>query len=113
MCDVVGDQVVAVCLPILNGAASVRQLNGTTVVLIPKIKNPVKMGGFRPISLCNALYKFVRKTLANRLEVFLDTIISQVQSAFVLGRLISDDIIVVYEVMHSLMKKKKMKKKGG
>ena len=105
MWNVVGEQVTEICFSILNGAKSVREFNETIMVLIRKIKNPTKMGDFRLISLCNALYKIATKAIANRLKLVLDPIISQIQIAFFLNRLITDNIIVAYEVMHSFLQR--------
>lgn len=52
------------------------------------------------ISLCNIVYKLVSMVLANRLKVFLDKIISVNQSVFTLGRLITDNILVAFELFH-------------
>lgn len=37
-------------------------VNSTTIVLIPKVKNPQEMKQFRPISLCNVICRSVPKS---------------------------------------------------
>lgn len=60
------------------------------------------MSKFRPISLCNVVYKLVAKCLVNRLYGIMHVAISENQSAFVWGRLIFDNVMVSFEVLHTM-----------
>lgn len=92
--------VIARTLNFLNHFVLPNSLNYTYIVLIPKIKNPQRMTGFRPVSLTNVLYKTGSKAIANSLKPVLDLIISPSQSAFVLNRLIVDNVLVAFELNH-------------
>ena len=84
----------------LNSGSIPNSLNHTFITLIPKKKNPEYVTVFKPISLCNVLYKIFSKFLANRLKRVLPNIISEHQSAFLKGRLITDNILVAFETLH-------------
>ena len=58
-------------------------VNDAAIVLIPKVQHPESLKDYRPISLCNVLYKVVSKCLVNRLRPLLDDVISENQSAFI------------------------------
>jgi hypothetical protein len=64
-----------VVLRILRGEDDPSVINKTFIVLMPKVANPEELGPFRPISLCNVLYKIASKVAANRLKVILPQII--------------------------------------
>ena len=104
-----GDAVVNVVLDFLNEGIMLLALNYTNIVLIPKVKNLEKMSDFRRISLCNVIYKIISKVLANRLKQVLLEIISPTHSAFVLGRLIIDNVLVAFETPHTMHSRKKSK----
>lgn len=78
--------------------------NYTFLCLIPKIKDPKEAMHFRPIALCNVICRISSKVLANRLKGLLSDIVSPLQSAYVLGRLISDNTLVANEAAHFIYK---------
>ena len=80
--DLGGGDVTNSILSFLNTATLPEPLNHTFLTLIPKIKNPISMSDYRPISLCNVLYKIFSKVLANRLKRILPSIITEHQNAF-------------------------------
>ncbi|KAA3465095.1 reverse transcriptase [Gossypium australe] len=89
---IVGKDVTSFCLGILNNGQNFGHLNSTNIVLIPKIQNPAKV-------------------IANRLQGVMELCIDESQSAFIPGRLISDNTLVAYEVLHTL-RRKRMGNKG-
>ena len=107
---IVGDDVVMAILDFLNNGNMLPEINHTNIVLIPKVKNPEIFFDFRPISSCNVIYKIMSKVLANRLKQVLPYIVSPTQSAFVPGRLITDNVLVAYETLHTMHAKRKGKK---
>ncbi|XP_024164458.1 uncharacterized protein LOC112171517 [Rosa chinensis] len=82
------------------------EVNFTHICLIPKVNNPESMSDLRPIAPCNVLYKIFSKAIANRLKVLLPDIISPFQSAFVPGRLITDNILVANKIAHFVHNKR-------
>ena len=60
------------------------------------------MHKFRPISLSHVLYRIFSKVLANKLRDIMPLLISEHQSAFMSERLISDNILVAFETLHSI-----------
>ena len=104
--NIVGSDVTSMVLNVLNLDNPMTELNKTNITLVPKVKQPTRMKDFRPISLSNVAYKLISKVLANRLKVVLPQLISKNQSAFLPERLITDHILVAFELMHYLDHKK-------
>ena len=84
----------------LNSTGDVSAWNKTLITLIPKVRVPKRVQEFRPISLCNVLYRIVSRSITNHFRLVLDDVIGDPQSAFVLGRLITDNVLLGFEAMH-------------
>lgn len=81
--------------------------NSSFITLIPKVSNPLVVDDFRPISLIGFQYKVIAKVLANRLSKVIDSVISNSQSAFIKGRQILDEPLILNEIVHNYRRKKK------
>jgi hypothetical protein len=89
-------------LDVLNNGGDPSSYNSTYICLIPKTPSPSTPSDFRPISLCNVTLKIITKTIANRLKTILPDVISPNQSAFIQGRLITDNTLIASEIFHYL-----------
>lgn len=81
-------------------------LNHTFIALILKTSSATRVDQFRPIALCNVVFKLITKIISSRLRTILDHIIHPCQAAFIPNRSIGDNVIINHEVMHFLNKKK-------
>lgn len=76
--------------------------NATFLTLIPKEERVTNPKHFRPIALCNIIYKIITKVIANRLKPILPFVISKEQADYVQGRQIMDNVILAHEVINTL-----------
>ena len=105
-----GNDICRAILNTLNSGIMPVDLNMTNIALIPKVNCPSCVMEYRPISLCNVLYKLISKVLANQLKRILPTIILPEQSAFIPRRLITDNVLAAYETLHTMQTRLKGKK---
>ncbi|XP_026397119.1 uncharacterized protein LOC113291845 [Papaver somniferum] len=104
--SVVKDDICKVVQAFFHSGFLLKKLNSTRVTLIPRVNSAQKPEDFRPITLCNTIYKIISKVIALRIKKDMVNIISPMQSAYVPRRLISENICLVQELVQAMKKKK-------
>nr|GEW83909.1 RNA-directed DNA polymerase, eukaryota [Tanacetum cinerariifolium] len=104
--DMIKVDVVAFVQAFFSTSTFPRGCNASFIALISKGPNPMVISNFRPISLIGAQYKIIAKVMANRLALFIDSVISHEQSAFIKHRQILDGPLMVNEVIKWCQRKK-------
>ncbi|PKU68607.1 Putative ribonuclease H protein [Dendrobium catenatum] len=84
-------------------------VKSTVLALIPKSKNVESISDFRPIALCNTIYKIIAKTLANHLKPIMPLLVKHNQSGFVKSRISTDNIILAKEILGLASKRSRHK----
>ncbi|GJS28729.1 putative RNA-directed DNA polymerase [Tanacetum coccineum] len=82
-----------------------RGCNSSFIALIPKIKDPLHLNDYRPISLIGCQYKVIAKVLANRIQQVVHSVVSEVQTAYINGRQIIDGPLMANEIISWATKK--------
>ena len=75
------------------------------VTLILKVKVPLSLKEFRPISLLGSLYNLLSKVLAGRLAKVMNSVITKSLSTFLKGRHLVDGVMIVNEVVNVAKRK--------
>lgn len=102
---IVKQDVVDFCKNFFDHGVLPENVNRTLVCLIPKVKQPKQVSNLRPISLCNVLMRIMSKVMANRLRPCLNSVIYEQQSAFIEGRLLTDNALLAFEINHYIHRK--------
>ncbi|GAU18899.1 hypothetical protein TSUD_228890 [Trifolium subterraneum] len=106
---IVGDDIFHLVKTAFDTGHFDHNISNTLIALIPKSDTPKTFKDFRPISLCNIIYKLITKVLVQRLRPILDNIIGPFQSSFLPGRGTSDNAIVLHEIIHFMRRSKNKK----
>jgi hypothetical protein len=83
-------------------------INNALITLLPKKPGAEEVRDFRPISLIHGFAKWVAKVIANRLAPLLPQLVGAHQSAFVHGRCLHDNFMMVQGTAHKLHSSKQL-----
>ncbi|KAM0866544.1 hypothetical protein ACQ4PT_042574 [Festuca glaucescens] len=104
---VIKNDVMAIVLKLFVGdGRGFGKLNKALIMLIPKKAEAKEIGDYRPISLVHSMAKLFSKILANRVRPRLGDLVSPNQSAFIRGRSLHDNFILVRQVARKINSKK-------
>ena len=84
--DLIGGDLLAAIRQTWLDGYGLKISNVTYIILIPKCEVPTTFADFRPISLCNLIYKVVSKIISDRLKPLLVDVISGEQFGFLKNR---------------------------
>jgi hypothetical protein len=104
--QIVGVSVIKAIQNFFISSKMLKELNNSFIVPIPKILNTSTINHYRPISLCNTIYKVISKLLVDRLGVVLPNLISPAQSSFIPSWWIAENQLIVQEILHGFKKRK-------
>ena len=90
----VGKSVSEVVMDVFVKGVVPEYLNDTLITLIPKCSSPETLNNYRPISLCNSIYKVISKIIVSKIRPFIGKLIAPIQTAFVLGRKGIDNVLI-------------------
>lgn len=92
--EVTGDTLFHMIREFFCSGALDPSINRTLISLIPKVAVPQSLKDFRPISLCNTVYKVITKLVSNRLKSFMPDLVLPAQTSFIKGRNITENVIL-------------------
>ncbi|XP_062103092.1 uncharacterized protein LOC133814106 [Humulus lupulus] len=97
--EITGSELTVAVLSFLNSRRLLKEINATTMTLIPKSICPESVNDYRPIACCNVIYKITSKMICKRLREVLTGIISKNQSGFFKGRQIAHNIMIFQDMV--------------
>ncbi|PKU82243.1 integrator complex subunit 11 [Dendrobium catenatum] len=81
--NVIHPQLCKAIISFFNTGFMPNQVKATAIALIPKHPHANNVKDFRPIALCNVIYKIIAKIIANRMKEVLPYIIHPSQGGFI------------------------------
>lgn len=105
MCwSIIGKGVCVSIKDFFKHGSMLKQLKNTFIVLVPNGENANTPNKFWPIALTNVLYKIISQILVNRLKTTIAKVVGPMQSAFVPGRNITDNILLAQDLIHKFLR---------
>ncbi|XP_062094183.1 uncharacterized protein LOC133800246 [Humulus lupulus] len=105
MWSVIGGEICAAITNFFETGFMPPEFHNTMISLIPKTENPATTIDFRPIACCTTIYKCISKLLCSRLATVLPFLVHQNQGAFVQGRSIAHNVMILQDILKNYRQK--------
>jgi hypothetical protein len=106
--DIVKNDLMAMLIEFHADILPLYSNNFGTIILLLKCREVTQIKQYRCICLLNVSFKIFTKVATNRISHVAQKVISPSQTAFIPGRNIMEGVIVLYETLHEMHRKKQM-----
>ena len=103
--DIVGPDIIAAVKHFFDHGFLLTEWNSTFICLIPKVVKTEEPSHFRPIILCNVIYKVISKVLVHKLKPIIHKLVSPIKNAFIPGQLLSNKCLITHELVNMIKKR--------
>jgi len=100
--DIMGDDLLWVVQKVRQSNKMLSSINSMFIAVIPKVNCPSSFDDFKPMALCNCLYKSIAKVIVIRLKPMLSKIITFEQFDLLKEKLVHEAIGSTREGLHSI-----------
>lgn len=104
--EIIKDDILALFRDFHAEQLDIKRMNFGVITLVPKVKEGNIIKQYRPIRLLNVDYKWITKTMTNRLTLVAKDVIDRNQIMFIKGINILEGVMILHEVLHELWKNK-------
>ncbi|XP_062104315.1 uncharacterized protein LOC133815494 [Humulus lupulus] len=105
MWPVLGAEVCRVISDFFNTGSMPSEFHATMISLIPKKDKPSRAVDYRPIACCSTIYKCISKLMYLRLVGVLPSLVNQNQGAFIKGRSIAHNVMILQDLLKNYKRK--------
>lgn len=100
----ISHSVITFCKKVFSQGCIPEEINNTYLCLIPKQRHAAKVTHFRPIILCNTIYRIITKIIVNHIKPYLSKIIGLTQASFLKRHKAVDNATIDQEIVNKFQR---------